>query len=121
MFRSGRDPITDRDWAKAQEKFSRRRLIQATRMSMLLYWMAYALNKQTKTAECTTSCWRSTHKALAEDARPVGINNGGRGARNIAPVPARRLIDDTMVYTLLRQVSIALAPASRWSGSVGRR
>src|SRR4051794_11976178 len=54
MFRSGRDLITDQDWAKAQEKFSQ--FVAAypadKNIDAALYWMAYAMNKQSKTDLC---------------------------------------------------------------------
>src|SRR5213593_2580193 len=46
MFRSGRDLITDQEWAKAQEKFSQ--YVSAypndKNVDAALYWMAYAQN-----------------------------------------------------------------------------
>src|SRR6476619_2952269 len=54
IFRSGRDLITDQEWAKAQEKFNQ--LISTypndKNVDAAMYWMAYALNKQSKTDQC---------------------------------------------------------------------
>jgi hypothetical protein len=120
MFRSGRDLITDQDWAKAQERFSQ--FVSAypndKNVDAALYWMAYALNKQTKTAECRQtlnqllekypqSAWREDARVLL--AQTMGV--AGSHGTPIMPVPARRLIDNSMVYTTIAPTApIALAP-----------
>jgi hypothetical protein len=75
IFRSGRDLITDQDWAKAQEKFNQ--LITAypndKNVDAAMYWMAYALNKQSKTALCRQTLEQLLEKypnsSWREDAR----------------------------------------------------
>ena len=120
MFRSGRDLITDQDWVKAQEKFGQ--FVSAypndKNADAALYWMAYAQNKQTKTAECRQtlnqllekypqSAWREDARVLL--AQTMGLS--GSYARTITPVPARRPIDGSMVYaTVTPTAPVALAP-----------
>ena len=75
LFRSGRDLITDQDWAKAQEKFNQ--LISTypndKNIDAAMYWMAYALNKQSKTDLCRQTLAQLLEKypntSWREDAR----------------------------------------------------
>jgi len=121
MFRSGRDLITDQDWAKAQERFSQ--FVSAypndKNVDAALYWMAYALNKQTKTAECRQTLNQLLEKypqsAWREDARVLLAQTMGvaatTSARRIAPVPAMRPLDGSMVYaTVPPGTPVAIAP-----------
>jgi len=75
IFRSGRDLITDQEWTKAQERFNQ--LITTypndKNVDAAMYWMAYALNKQSKTAQCRQTLERLLEKypnsSWREDAR----------------------------------------------------
>src|SRR5690242_8774862 len=75
LFRSGRDLITDQDWVKAQEKFNE--LIStyptAKNVDAAMYWMAYALNKQSKLDQCRRTIEQLLEKypntSWREDAR----------------------------------------------------
>jgi hypothetical protein len=75
IFRSGRDLITDQEWAKAQEKFNQ---LIATypndkNVDAAMYWMAYAMNKQSKTDQCRQTLAQLLEKypntSWREDAR----------------------------------------------------
>ena len=63
LFRSGRDLITDQEWAKAQAKFDQ--LVSAypddKNIDAALYWTAYAQNKLSQIDQC-----RQTIKQLLE-------------------------------------------------------
>ena len=63
LFRSGRDLITDQEWAKAQAKFDQ--LVSAypsdKNIDAALYWTAYAQNKLAQIDQC-----RQTLKRLLE-------------------------------------------------------
>jgi len=75
LFRGGRDLITDQDWVKAQEKFNE--LISTypndKNVDAAMYWMAYALNKQSKTDQCRRTLAQLLEKypntSWREDAR----------------------------------------------------
>src|SRR6185437_14590116 len=75
IFRSGRDLITDQEWAKAQEKFNQ--LISTypndKNVDAAMYWMAYAMNKQSKTDLCRHTLAQLLEKypntSWREDAR----------------------------------------------------
>src|ERR1043165_10203984 len=75
IFRSGRDLITDQEWAKAQEKFNQ--LISTypndKNVDAAMYWMAYAMNKQSKTDHCRQKLAQLLEKypntSWREDAR----------------------------------------------------
>src|SRR5262245_54984589 len=109
MFRSGRDLITDQEWAKAQEKFSQ--FISAypndKNVDAALYWMAYAQNKQGKTELCRetltqllekyqNTTWREdarlllaqTMAGLAVTPRPaVAVGEGAGVGVGVGPAP----------------------------------
>jgi HEAT repeat protein len=122
LFRSGRDLITDEQWAKAQEKFNQ--LVTGypndKNVDAALYWMAYAQNKQTKTNECRQTLRQLLDKypnsAWREDARVLLAQIAGGYAvgypATITPVPAVRLGDQ--VY-----VASATAPVAIGSGQSG--
>lgn len=116
LFRSGRDFITDADWAKAQEKFSQ--FVSAypndKKVDEALYWMAYALNKQSKIDQC-----RETLKSLLDkypnttwrdDARVLLAQTTLTAAQVYevgTPVPIMRTVPGSIVYTPGAPVAIA--------------
>jgi hypothetical protein len=122
LFRSGRDLITDEQWAKAQEKFNQ--LVTGypndKNVDAALYWTAYALNKQTKTSECRQTLRqlleRYPNSAWREDARVLLAQIAGGYAvgypATVTAVPAVRLGDP--VY-----VTSANAPVAMGSGQSG--
>jgi len=108
IFRSGRDLITDQDWAKAQEKFSQFVSTYPTdkNIDAALYWMAYAMNKQSKVSQCRQTLAQLLEKypntPWREDAR-VLLAQTLSGATTIytdasAPVPVMAPLEGTVVY-----------------------
>jgi tetratricopeptide (TPR) repeat protein len=75
LFRSGRDLITDQEWAKAQAKFEQ--LISGypndKNLDAALYWTAYAQNKLSQIDQCRQTIKRLLEKypntAWKEDAK----------------------------------------------------
>ncbi len=98
MFRSGRDLITEADWAKAQDKFSQfvSTYPNDKKVDEALYWMAYAQNKQAKTAQTRDTLARLLEKypssAWREDARLLLAQT--MSVASVVPVPMPE------VYTL---------------------
>jgi hypothetical protein len=100
LFRSGRDLITDADWAKAQDKFSQ--FVTAypndKKVDEALYWMAYAQNKQAKTLQARETLRRLLEKypssAWREDARLLLAQTMGVAVASPVAVPVPE------IYTL---------------------
>jgi hypothetical protein len=75
LFRSGRDLITDQEWAKAQAKFDQ--LVSTypndKNLDAALYWTAYAQNKLSQIDQCRQTIKRLLEKypntAWKEDAK----------------------------------------------------
>ena len=90
IFRSGRDLITEADWAKAQEKFNQLVTTYPSdkKIDEALYWMAYAQNKQQKIAQTRATLSQLLEKypnsQWREDARVLLAQTMGGGA--LAPV-----------------------------------
>lgn len=121
MFRSGRDLITDQQWAKAQEKFNE---LIATfpndkNIDAALYWMAYALNKQSKTDQCRQTLAQLLEKypqtSWREDARLLLAQTmSGRYAYElVAPTAGVRAVEAVGVAAPVA-VASAPGPASVW-------
>ena len=125
LFRSGRDFITEEDWAKAQEKFSQ--LVSAypndKKVDAALYWMAYALNKQSKVEQCRATLkslldkypnttWRDDARILlAQTLSAVQVYEPG------TPAPVIRAVPGSIVYSPGAPVAITPTPgnASVWN------
>lgn len=129
MFRSGRDLITEQEWAKAQEKFGQ--FVSAypndRKVDEALYWMAYALNKQAKVDQCRQTLTRLLEKypntPWKEDARVLLAQTLGAtpqayvvdtlpsGATTIRPV------DSVVAYAPAAPLAVAQAygDASVWA------
>jgi hypothetical protein len=120
LFRSGRDLITDADWAKAQEKFSQ--FISAypndKKVDEALYWMAYALNKQSKVEQCRATLkslldtypnttWRDDARVLLAQTTLTASQLYEMGTP--VPAPVIRAIPGSIVYA--PQAPVAIAPA----------
>src|SRR5262245_41523782 len=122
MFRSGRDSITDQDWAKAQEKFSQ--FVSAypndKNIDAALYWMAYAMNKQSKIDQCRktlaqlfekypTSAWKEDARLLL--AQTLGTTPTPYVLETVpgVAVAAARPIEGTIAYA--PGVPVAVTPA----------
>jgi len=101
IFRSGRDLITDQEWAKAQEKFNQ--LISTypndKNVDAAMYWMAYAMNKQSKTDLCRHTLTQLLEKypntSWREDARLLMAQTlAGRSVYEAAtPAPGFTVIE----------------------------
>ena len=119
LFRSGRDLITDADWAKAQEKFSQ--FISAypndKKVDEALYWMAYALNKQSKIDQCRATLrslldkypnttWRDDARVLLAQTTLTAAQVYEMGTPT--PAPVIRAVPGSIVYA--PQAPVAIAP-----------
>src|ERR1043166_6804320 len=100
LFRSGRDLITDQDWAKAQEKFNQ--LISTypndKNVDAAMYWMAYAMNKQSKTDQCRQTLAQLLEKypntSWREDARLLLAQTlAGHYVYEATPTPGFSIIE----------------------------
>jgi HEAT repeat protein len=75
VYRSARDLITDREWAKAQEKFSEyvSSYPNEKNLDAALYWLAYSQHKLAKFDQCRSTIDRLLEKypttSWKEDAR----------------------------------------------------
>ena len=133
LFRSGRDLITEQDWAKAQEKFNQ--LVTAypndKNVDAALYWTAYVQNKQSQIEQCRQTLKRLLEKypntAWKEDARVLLAQTLGNAVaaqsyvyETVAPTPARRLmeVDPSIVYATPGPAPIALLPGQAGSAAV---
>jgi HEAT repeat protein/tetratricopeptide repeat protein len=100
IFRSGRDLITDQEWAKAQEKFNQ---LIATypndkNVDAAMYWMAYAMNKQSKTDQCRQTLAQLLEKypntSWREDARLLLAQTlAGHYVYEATPTPGFSIIE----------------------------
>ncbi|HEV8367467.1 MAG TPA: HEAT repeat domain-containing protein [Pyrinomonadaceae bacterium] len=132
LFRSGRDLITEQDWAKAQEKFNQ--LVTAypndKNVDAALYWTAYAQNKQSQIEQCRQTLKRLLEKypntAWKEDARVLLAQTlGAAGAapsyvyETVTPTPVIRSVDTvepTIVYAT--PAPMAIVPGQSGSAAV---
>jgi len=118
MFRSGRDLITDQDWAKAQEKFSQ--FVAAypadKNIDAALYWMAYAMNKQSKTDLCRktlaqllekypNTVWRDDARVLLAQTL-TGATTVYTDATTLTPVIAP--VDGTVIYAPSAPIAVGV-------------
>jgi len=116
IFRSGRDLITDQEWAKAQEKFNQ---LIATypndkNVDAAMYWMAYAMNKQSKTDQCRQTLAQLLEKypntSWREDARLLLAQTlAGHYVYEATPAPGFSIIEGVGSGT---GVGIARAPVA---------
>ena len=96
LFRSGRDLITEAEWVRAQEKFSQfiSTYPNDKKVDEALYWMAYALNKQSKVDQCRETLNKLLEKypntTWRDDARVLLAQTltGARLYEAVAPVAA---------------------------------
>lgn len=108
MFRSGRDLITEAEWAKAQDKFSQfiSTYPNDRKVDEAMYWMAYAQNKQAKTSQARETLNRLLEKypssSWREDARVLLAQTLGVASR----------LDTPSVYTISPSTTVAYAPAA---------
>jgi len=133
LFRSGRDLITEQDWAKAQEKFTQ--LVTAypndKNVDAALYWTAYAQNKQSQIEQCRQTLKRLLEKypntAWKEDARVLLAQTMGAAVaanqayvyETVTPTPVIRSVDmvePTIVYAT--PAPMALPPGQLGSAAV---
>jgi len=126
LFRSGRDLITEQDWAKAQEKFNQ--LVTAypndKNVDAALYWTAYAQNKQSQIEQCRQTLKRLLEKypntAWKEDARVLLAQTLGAAVaanqayvyETVTPIPSRRSldVDPSIVYATPAPPALAVGP-----------
>ena len=133
LFRSGRDLITDQEWAKAQEKFDQ--LVSAypsdKNVDAALYWTAYAQNKLAQIDQCRqtlkrllekypNTAWKEDAKVLLAQtlgttAQAYVVDTSESGAATIRPV------DSVIAYAPAAPMRRGPGPGVWQRGDVGRR
>jgi len=125
VFRSGRDLITDQEWAKAQEKFNQ--LISTypndKNVDAAMYWMAYAQYKQSKTDQCRQTLAQMLEKypntTWREDARLLMAQTlSGRYVYEYpTPMPAMPPMESVVVGPAAAPIAVTAPPgmASVWA------
>jgi len=123
LFRSGRDLITDQEWAKAQARFDQ--LVSAypndKNIDAALYWTAYAQNKLSQIDQCRqtikrllekypNTSWKEDAKVLLAQtlgttAQAYVVDTSESGAATIRPV------DSVIAYAPAAPMAVAQAQA----------
>jgi hypothetical protein len=117
LFRSGRDLITEQDWAKAQEKFNQ--LVSAypndKNIDAAMYWMAYAQNKQSKNDQCRQTLRQLLEKypntSWREDARVLLAQTLGAHYvyETVTPEPSIPAVDSIGFAAMAPMAPMAIA------------
>ena len=129
LFRNGRDLITEADWAKAQEKFSQ--FVSAypndKKVDEALYWMAYALNKQSKVDQCRqtlkslldkypNTTWRDDARLLlAQTLTAAQVYETAQVYEPGTPAPVVGVVSGNVMYAPVTPVAIAQGNATAWN------